>query len=460
MNIGMAQPKPAPRQGLRANHRLRNRVAVHRINPALYTSYRKSMKLHEIFLNQTLKVYVRLEVSYAVNWIVTSCLLTHNNDYVAAEHRANPMKKFLLGFTILLGSVTLLPNSVLAAEIDFKSYDDFDLISISGEIEEADVAHFQRLAISSSNAVVVIESPGGALAPALKIGEIIRLKGFSTYVPNNVTCTSSCALIWVAGQRRLLATTGRVGFHASYVTVNGAQRESGLGNALVGRYLTLLNLPEKAILFATSAGPDKVMWISTSAPQESGIDFEIFDLAENNPPSSPNEAMANSNGQIPEFKWERDGWTVLSNNAGNGCFMILEFNEENGRPNKSNFSISVELDGSAFLSFSNEKFKSVKNGVEYQIELLFVTGEKVDTGWGKPTFYSTVHEDGVRSLTTPLDWAELRLDIRDEETVAFIMDNKIIDVYRLKSSARAMQELDRCLSSAIGGLDDPFAVRR
>jgi len=379
---------------------------------------------------------------------------------VATGRMGSPMKKLLLGFTILLGSVTLMPNAVLAAEIDFQAYEDFDLISISGEIEEADVAHFQRLAVSSSKAVVIIDSPGGALVPALKIGEIIRLKGFSTYVPSQVTCTSSCALIWVAGQKRLLATTGRVGFHASYVIEDGAQRESGLGNALVGRYLTLLNLPEKAILFATSAGPDTVRWINNSAPQESGIDFQIFDLAENSPPSSPNEAMANSNGQIPDFEWERDGWMVLNNKAGDGCFMIMQFNEEEGRPNNSSFSVSVYLDGRAFLSFANERFKSVKNDEQYEIEITFVTGQKVDSAWGQRIFYSTLHDDGVRSLTTVLDWADLRLDIRDGETIAFEMDDKIIDVYPLKSSARATQELDRCLSSATGGLDDPFAGRR
>src|SRR3546814_1350219 len=52
----MDQPQPTSRQGLRTNHRLSNRLAVHRINPALHTPYRKSMKLHEIVLNQTLSV--------------------------------------------------------------------------------------------------------------------------------------------------------------------------------------------------------------------------------------------------------------------------------------------------------------------------------------------------------------------------------------------------------------------
>lgn len=218
--------------------------------------------------------------------------------------------KNLMRFLAVLVVLAFPMSSLNAAQIDFKSYDDFDVISISGEIEASDVAHFQRLAISSSNALVLLESPGGALTPALEIGQIIRLKGFSTYVPAGVTCTSSCALIWVAGQKRLLATNGRVGFHASYVIENGEQRETGVGNALVGRYLTLLNLPEKAILFATSAGPDRIMWINIMAPQESGIDFEIFDLEQeaSTPPQS--QTVANSSAQVKEFQWDGGGWSV------------------------------------------------------------------------------------------------------------------------------------------------------
>src|SRR3546814_8701620 len=60
-NLRMAQPQPTSRQGLRTNHRLSNRLAVHRINPALHTPYRKSMKLHEIVLNQTLSDAESLE---------------------------------------------------------------------------------------------------------------------------------------------------------------------------------------------------------------------------------------------------------------------------------------------------------------------------------------------------------------------------------------------------------------
>src|SRR3546814_8610022 len=51
-NAGLAQSKPASRQGLRTDHRVRNRMALHRFDPALHPPNRKAMKLRPIILNQ------------------------------------------------------------------------------------------------------------------------------------------------------------------------------------------------------------------------------------------------------------------------------------------------------------------------------------------------------------------------------------------------------------------------
>ncbi len=178
------------------------------------------------------------------------------------------MRLALIFFAILL-TVTRVGDAN-AAQITFEKHSEIDFIAIEGEIEQSDVGKFQDLAIKSSNAVVVLNSPGGYLSPALEIGKIIQVKGFSTYVPPGVTCTSSCALIWVAGSPRMLSTTSRIGFHASYQDDNGAPKETGLGNAIVGRYLTLLNLPEKAVIFATRASPETIQWLDTSKAAEAG----------------------------------------------------------------------------------------------------------------------------------------------------------------------------------------------
>jgi hypothetical protein len=162
--------------------------------------------------------------------------------------------------------------------------DGIELIAIEGTIASGDEEKFRRLSVQYDDAVVALSSEGGALLAAIEIGKMIRLKEFPTLVLDNYECTSACALIWIAGSTRFLAPGGRVGFHASYRDEGGRKVETGLGNALVGRYLTLLNLPEKAVLFATAAPPDRVLWLSSTNSREAGIDFEVFGKEEDAPP--------------------------------------------------------------------------------------------------------------------------------------------------------------------------------
>lgn len=146
-------------------------------------------------------------------------------------------------------------------------------IIISGEIERGDDEKFRKLTIEFPNAWVALDSPGGALIPALEIGRLIRLRGYTTVVLNNNTCASSCALIWLAGGERIIAGVGKIGFHAGYVDEAGRKVESGIANALIGHYLSQLGLPQRAAVFATSASPNDIVWLTTSNKADAGIDF-------------------------------------------------------------------------------------------------------------------------------------------------------------------------------------------
>lgn len=147
-------------------------------------------------------------------------------------------------------------------------------IFVSGDIESGDEVKFRRLSLEHPKAIIALHSDGGKLMPALEIGKIIRLAGYETMVGDNSVCTSSCALIWLAGSPRLLATAGKIGFHASYRDNEGKLEETGVGNAVIGHYLSMLNLPQRAVVFATSASPTEIMWLTSDNARASGIDFE------------------------------------------------------------------------------------------------------------------------------------------------------------------------------------------
>lgn len=138
----------------------------------------------------------------------------------------------------------------------------YELIIIAGKIQSGDEAAFSKLAIQFDKAVVGLSSNGGALLPALEIGTALHIRGFETAVAAGDQCASACALIWAGGVTRYLLKGGRVGFHASYVDEGGKAVETGLGNALVGRYLTQIGLSERAVVFATASHPDSIAWLA------------------------------------------------------------------------------------------------------------------------------------------------------------------------------------------------------
>lgn len=174
--------------------------------------------------------------------------------------------------TALFAIGLALPNIASAAEITHRKLNDTtEVIRIEGDIRPGDVERFRQISLRHPKAVVELNSNGGSVIPAIEIGKTLRIAGYGTSVPQGEVCASACALIWLAGSPRLLV--GQVGFHAAYKDNEGRLQESGAGNALVGNYLTLLGLPAKAVLFATAAPPNHILWLTSANKAEAGIDY-------------------------------------------------------------------------------------------------------------------------------------------------------------------------------------------
>jgi len=101
---------------------------------------------------------------------------------------------------------------------------------------------------------MVLDSPGGKVQPALEIGRVIRIKGFSTAGQGN-QCASACALVWLAGEPRMMSTLTPIGFHASCAIDDQVKKTSDTAQgARTGAYLTGLGFNSKVVTFAVSAG--------------------------------------------------------------------------------------------------------------------------------------------------------------------------------------------------------------
>jgi len=149
-------------------------------------------------------------------------------------------------------------------------------IVVSGEIVGADVGTFMAIAAPVEKAVVVFEdSPGGSLAAAFAIGRIIHARSYMTAVERG-ECVSACAVIWVAGARRLSGKNARIGFHAaSGIRQEGAPRLlTGDSNAAIGAYLKELGLTDTFIRFATYAPIDDMSFLDRDIATATGLIVE------------------------------------------------------------------------------------------------------------------------------------------------------------------------------------------
>jgi hypothetical protein len=156
------------------------------------------------------------------------------------------------------------------------------VIGILGDIEGNDVERFQELSSPLNNAIVLLRSGGGKMAPAIQIGEVVKAKGYTTVV--NDLCASSCALIWLAGSKRFMTPTAHIGLHQAY---NGTGQADGLGNAILGSYLTRVGLSYSAIAYATQARPDEMKWLTVDDAKRLGIPVILLSLNALQKPPTP-----------------------------------------------------------------------------------------------------------------------------------------------------------------------------
>jgi len=176
-----------------------------------------------------------------------------------------------LTFLILVLIGTNIAHAATVA-VEVRSGEQPALVLVDGKLESGDGDRFRYTTAFLSSAIVSFRSDGGSVAAGIQIGEIIRLKGFTTSVSRDARCASACALAWLGGTKRLMSAESKIGFHAAY-TADG--RETGVGNALIGAYLNKIGLPYSAVAYITQAAPRSMTWLSAAEAKKHGIDVEL-----------------------------------------------------------------------------------------------------------------------------------------------------------------------------------------
>jgi hypothetical protein len=262
-------------------------------------------------------------------------------------------------------------NPSLGAEFNIvHTRDGPDLITVVGDFAVGDEKKFIDVALTSQNALVAFQSPGGSLIAGIEIGKTIHLKGFATLVPENIRCASACALAWLGGRIRLMSDTAQVGFHAAYTHDEAQSAVSAAGNALVGAYLNQLGLPSSAIVYITSAPPEGMQWLNFADAQRVGIDVKFANLtADNNARGPETSAPARSTkpeptvSSFPTIKSVTYDFITRSNRHNDEVLLFLqdEYGDQISYYGKASTKASVLADKSAlFQKWPNRNARLAK----------------------------------------------------------------------------------------------------
>jgi hypothetical protein len=107
---------------------------------------------------------------------------------------------------------------------------------------------------------LALDSPGGDVAEAKDMVNVIRERQLPVVIPRNSQCASACFLLFAASQRRFAATDALVGVHSA--SQEGAETKTSLAvTTLMARDAAELGVPASIIGKMVETTPGRVAWL-------------------------------------------------------------------------------------------------------------------------------------------------------------------------------------------------------
>ncbi|HEX2256427.1 MAG TPA: hypothetical protein VHG92_06955 [Afifellaceae bacterium] len=130
-------------------------------------------------------------------------------------------------------------------------------VKFSGPIDDGDHSQFLASVASVRPDLVVLNSPGGSIAEALRIAERIRSAGLGTFVRAGQECSSACMVLFLSGQSKSAEPGALLGLHAARHYDNDSV--SVTGTAAMAAVLGQLGVPIEVVVQMADTAPGQ-MW--------------------------------------------------------------------------------------------------------------------------------------------------------------------------------------------------------
>jgi hypothetical protein len=134
-----------------------------------------------------------------------------------------------------------------------------EAIVLTGEFDSRTPGDFRRaLAAQPKAKVLILGSPGGVVASALKVSSLVQSRGMSTAIPSGFGCYSACVYVFFAGREHVVR--GELGVHRMSTGFGSANDASGAAAyyAQVSSELSRYDIPDGVIERMLATPPDSM----------------------------------------------------------------------------------------------------------------------------------------------------------------------------------------------------------
>lgn len=149
-----------------------------------------------------------------------------------------------------------------------RAADEPEALLISGVIGPGSYDEFRAALMYSSPKLVVLDGPGGILGEALMIGEEVRRRNLSTLVGPNRSCASACAIVFLSGRVKYMASGAAVGLHSASFADGRADPEA---TEVMASYLRGVGVPNATLKRMARTAPSDIRWLSRAEIRQMGI---------------------------------------------------------------------------------------------------------------------------------------------------------------------------------------------
>ncbi len=127
---------------------------------------------------------------------------------------------------------------------------------------------------------VVVASPGGLRAQALRVGSLINRRGLTVRVEGR--CASACVLLWATAQSREMTADSRIGLHGSSLDPDLPIPEA-MRRQLIERndretdeVLRKAGFSQRVVAMGAATPPSTMTWFTPGELQVEGVPFRLL----------------------------------------------------------------------------------------------------------------------------------------------------------------------------------------